>query len=382
MSFAAGLAAMFVVALAYGVLAPLAPGLAGMHMASDSRAYAFHTGAVTGTYLIAFALAAPLWGRIAERRRRNALAAAGLGGLAIALGVMAFTHTAVELYVSATLAGLAACAIAPAVQLGAAFAEGTHRKVRFLTSLGGASFAGWFLGPVLASESRTVWSQQGNAGAPVLFLVAILALMVAFWCARAGEAVHSAHALEEAPSSPTAWTLPALTFSVAFAIGAFEISLILWSQQVLRVDTSFTSRLLLACTVVMALTQAALVFVPAARPRWSSRRATLLFALLAPTMVANAWWPHPNMALASIAVFAVLATVLQAMLSLGTVETAGPRPGSRIGLQLSLASAGQGGGSLAAASAFSASGGGFYLAAGLVLGAAGLAWLRPVHLSR
>lgn len=380
MTFAAALAATFVVALVYGVLAPLAPGLAGMHMASDSGPYAFHTGAVTGTYLIAFAMAAPLWGRVAEARRRSTLAAAGLVGLAIALGAMAFTDTAAALYVSAGLAGFAAGAIAPAVQLGATLMEGSQRKVRFLTSISIASFAGWFLGPVLASEARAIRGLDGNAGAPVLFLVATLAILVAFWCARAGGAADSTRAVDGPASSPAAWTLPALTFAVAFAIGAFEISLILWSQQVLRMEAAFTSRLLLACTLVMALTQAVLVFVPLARPRWSAAGAAVLFGLLAPAIAVNAWWPRPDTAFISVAVFAILATVLQAMLSLGTIETAGARPGSRIGLQLSLASAGQGGGSLAAASAFTASGGGFYLAAALAVAAAVLAWSRPVRM--
>lgn len=372
MTFAAALAATFVVALSYGVLAPLAPGLAARHMGTDSVPYAFHTGAVTGTYLIAFALAAPLWGRVAERRQRHALAAAGLVGLAAGLGAMAFTRTAVALYVSAALAGVAAGAIAPAVQLGATLMEGTQRKVRFLTFLGGASFAGWFLGPALA----------GYAGTPVLFPVAALALVVASWCTRAKAAGAEGFVVRAPGPSAAAWTLPALTFAVTFAIGAFEISLILWSQQVLRMEASFTSRLLLACTLLMALTQAALVLVPAARPRWNAPAAAVIFGLLAPTIAANAWWPRADTAFISVAVFAILATVLQAMLSLGTVETAGPRPGSRIGLQLSLASAGQGGGSLAAASAFTTSGGGFYLAAAFAVAAAGVAWLRPVRLER
>ena len=378
MTFAAALAATFVVALVYGVLAPLAPELAGMHMGSDSGAYAFHAGAVTGTYLIAFAMAAPVWGRFAEARPRNKVAAAGLCGLAVALGAMGFTDSAAALYLSAGLAGVAAGAIAPAVQLGATLMDGSERKVRFLTSVGGASFAGWFLGPVLASEARVIRGLEGNAGAPVLFLVAALAILVALWCARAGGFAQSTRAVDRTASSPVAWTLPALTFAVAFAIGAFEISLILWSQQVLRMESAFTSRLLLACTVVMALTQAVLVFVPVARPRWSAMGAAVLFGALAPAIAVNAWLPRPGTAFISVAVFAVLATVLQAMLSLGTIETAGARPGSRIGLQLSLASAGQGGGSLAAASAFTASGGGFYLAAALALAAAALAWMRPV----
>ena len=381
MSFPASLAAMFVVALAYGVLAPLAPGLAGAHMETAGRAYAFHTGAVTGTYLLAFAVSAPLWGRHAEDRRRNRLAAAGLLGMAAALASMGLMSGAPALYLTAAAAGAAAGAIAPAVQMGATLLEGSKRKVRFLTTLGGASFAGWFLGPVLASQVQRPAPLATGAQWRVLLLVAMLAVVAAGWCMKEQEIhwVRSGQGKPDSPASAT-WTFPALTFAVAFGLGAFEISLILWAEQVLRMNAAFTSRLLLECTVVMAMTQGALLFVPSARPRWSSRAATLLFALLAVAVAANPLLPHVGTAVASVAAFAILATALQAMLSLGTVETAGAEPGRRIGLQLSLNSAGQGGGSLAAASVFTASGTGFYVAAVLLVGAAALAWLRPVRL--
>ena len=351
-------------------------------MASDAAGYAFHTGAVTGTYLVAFAISAPLWGRHAEGRRRSRLAAGGLVGVAVALAGMGFVGSAPALYLAASLAGAAAGAIAPAVQTGATLLEGSTRKVRYLTTLGGASFAGWFMGPVLAAEALPRGLLQSTGPWSVLLLVAALAVLTATWCSRESEAqTAGADPAAPATNASAAWTFPLLTFAAAFGLGAFEISLILWGGQVLGMDPASMARMLLECTVVMALTQAALVLVPAARPRWSSRVAAGLFVLLGAAIAANAVWPRTTTAVASIAAFAILATVLQAMLSLGTVETAGTQPGKRIGLQLSVNSAGQGGGSLAAAAAFSASGGSFWLAASMLALAAAVAWLRPVRIA-
>ena len=381
MSFAAAFAATFVVALGYGVLAPLAPGLAAAHMGSDEANYAFHIGAVTGTYLLAFAASAPLWGRHAEGRHRNRLAAMGLMGMAFALAATGFVASAPALYLGAGIAGAAAGAIAPAVQTGATLQQGSDGKVRFLTLLGAASFAGWFLGPVLAAEALAPGSLIAAAPWAVLLFVAALAVLTAASCAAEGEAQPArAYAAALPAEASAAWTFPALTFAVAFGLGAFEISLILWGRRVLGMEAAFMARMLLECTVVMALTQAALVFVPAARPRWNSRGAATLFVLLAAAVAANALWPRTLTAVASVAAFAVLATILQAMLSLGTVETAGAQPGRRIGLQLSLNSAGQGGGSLAAAAVFGVSGNSFWIAAFLLASAAALAWLRPVRI--
>ena len=158
--------------------------------------------------------------------------------------------------------------------------------------------------------------------------------------------------------------------AVAFGLGGFEVSLVLWILQVLRLDAGQVSRLLVECTVVMMVVQAAMFFLAAARPRWKPAGAAAAFAAMAAAVALTPLATGAIAMSASVAVLAAAATVLQAMLSFGTVTTAGSRPGAALGLQLSLSSVGQGLGSFSAGALFSASSSGFYASAALLAVAA------------
>jgi len=161
-----------------------------------------------------------------------------------------------------------------------------------------------------------------------------------------------------------------LALALAFGLGGFEVSLVLWILQVMRLDAGQVSRLLVECTVVMMVVQATMFFVPAARPRWKPAGAAAAFAGMAAAIALTPVAPGVIAMSALVAVLAAAATVLQAMLSFGTITTAGNRPGAALGLQLSRSSVGQGLGSFSAGALFSASGGGFYTSAALLAAAA------------
>src|SRR5699024_5979239 len=120
----------------------------------------------------------------------------------------------------------------------------------------------------------------------------------------------------------------ALGMAITFGVGAFEVSLMLWSVQVLRLGQAMVSRMLVECTVVMMVAQVIITMVPAARPRWHARLAGMAFLITAVAMAATPWARSPAWLFVTVAVIALTATVLQAMLALGTLKTAGPALGS------------------------------------------------------
>ncbi|MGC2459166.1 MAG: hypothetical protein WA435_14355 [Gallionellaceae bacterium] len=62
-SLALPLAAVFVVSLGYGVVLPVLPFVLADALGEEKRALvAWHTGMLTGVYMLALFLFAPLWG--------------------------------------------------------------------------------------------------------------------------------------------------------------------------------------------------------------------------------------------------------------------------------------------------------------------------------
>jgi MFS family permease len=377
MNAAASFLALFIVALGYGVIVPLGPTLVREAMGQVAApAISFHTGALSAAYLLAFAAFAPLWGRVADVAARRVIAAAGLAGFALSFALLAKASAMTAVYVALIAAGGSAAAVVPAIQVQIGRVSGDLAKARLLTALGAASFAGWFLGPPLASWSIGIGQARGlsAAGLPlgVIATLGFAAAIFSYHAIPAGSPFIAGDAAQTArqPFTRGAWQFGLLSMAVAFGLGGFEVSLVLWILQVMRLDAGQVSLLLVECTVVMMVVQATMFFVPAARPRWKPAGAAAAFAGMAAAIALTPLAPGVIAMSALVAVLAAAATVLQAMLSFGTVTTAGNRPGAALGLQLSLSSVGQGLGSFSAGALFSASGDGFYPSATLLAVAA------------
>lgn len=84
--------AVFTVSVGFGVVLPLLPYLierllgAGVEVAQVSR----HTGLLTASYTLSLFLAAPLWGRLSDRRGRRGVLLAGLLGFGATTLVFSF----------------------------------------------------------------------------------------------------------------------------------------------------------------------------------------------------------------------------------------------------------------------------------------------------
>ena len=366
-------AALLVVALGYGTIVPLAPTLLQESMGRMSvETLSLHTGALSAVYLLTFAALAPVWGRAADVRSRHTIAAGGLVGFAASFAVIAVIRRVDVLYAGLAIAGACAAAVVPAVQVQVARVEGDPARARVLAALGAASFTGWFLGPPLASWSI---ARVTVAGIPAdrfsLGIVALLGLAAAMLARSSARPGLSEKASSAGPEPSTAlgrdaWIFGLLAMAVTFGIGGFEVSLVLWVVQVLRLDAALVSRMLVECTVVMMIVQVLIFLLPAARPRWNPPAAGMALVAMAAAIAAVPLAGGGWIGFAAVAVIAITATLLQMMISLGTVASARSRAGAALGLQLSLSSVGQGVGSFAAGALFSASGGGFFVSAALV----------------
>src|SRR3990167_5362727 len=80
------LATMFVVAVGYGVVLPVLPFVLARALGETARAsVAWHTGLLTGVYMLALFLFAPLWGYVSDRAGRRTVILLGLAGFSGAM---------------------------------------------------------------------------------------------------------------------------------------------------------------------------------------------------------------------------------------------------------------------------------------------------------
>ena len=374
--------ALFAVALGYGALVPLAAALAQTTMRDMASATVpLHTGALTAAYLFALAACAPAWGRLIDRSPRARIAAIGLVGFSLSFAVLGVASSVVALYAGALSGGSFAGAIVPAVQAQVANVEGEAGQARTMTRFGAASFTGWFLGPPLAAWGMARARDMGWPPGTLAFAAVVASGIVA---AIAMFFVRAEHRPSHMPpgdmqkARAEARLFLALGMAITFGVGAFEVSLMLWSVQVLKLDDATMSRMLVECTVVMMVAQSVITLVPGARPRWNTAGAVFALVATAVAIGVTPWLASSLALFASVAVIAVGATVLQAMIALGTIRMAGSAIGAVLGLQLALSSVAQGAGSFSAGLLFTPNGAGFLVPAA-ILAIAALLVLRPAN---
>ena len=366
---AASFLALFAVALGYGVLVPLAPDLASRFtIGTTESGTALHTGAMSFAYLGSLAVFAPAWGYLAPARHPRGKAALGLAAFAIAFGLLSSVPAIGLVYVVLAIAGAAAAAVVPALQAQLKRVTSAPSRGRLVALFSAASFTGWFTGPVLASWGRNIFGDGvltwsfGLVAA--LGVVASLAVAVAMR-AETVSAEPADQAAKRPLSSRETRQVALAAMAVTFGIGSFEVSIVLWGVQVLRLDPPVLARMLLECTVLMMAVQAAIFLAPAMLPRWRPASAAACFSLMALALAVVPLSAVQWVAFTAVAMLAVSATLLQAMLALHVIS-GDTGSGKALGLQLGFANGGQALGSLAAGALFNAAGASFFVAAGFI----------------
>lgn len=376
---------LFAVALGYGAVLPILPSvLERVHATGVEGAAALHAGLLTGVYIGAFVIAAPLWGKVTDLRGPRTVLLIGLLGYTAATVWFGFAASLEGAYAARFVAGGFAAGLLPATcALIVARCSGDVRS-RHLAWVNAATIAGFFVGPALTgwlhdvvAAPQVTWASALHVTAVPIWTTGAIALASAVGVAWGVGRQRVPDDFREAAASPA--VRPArhiLFFSglAAFGLGAFEVGLSLQSQQSWRWSASDLGWLFAVCSLVMLAIQLALF----ARLRRRVRPHTLViggfvamsagFAFLAGTSVYGA-------VTFLVTLIALGSGVLLPTLSVAMADQAGAEVGTAIGYQNAAANFGQAMGSVAVGLMFSvlpvAS---FAVVAAMMLAAAMLAW--------
>lgn len=388
---------LFTVGLGYGAVLPILPNLLErLHTTAAAEvALPLHAGLLTGIYIVAFVVAAPVWGRVTDHRGSRLVMMSGLFGYAAATVWFGLATSLAMAYAARFVAGAFAAGLLPATSaLIAKRCRGAERT-RHLAWVNAASVVGFLVGPAITGwvHGALVQAQPGIASAlhvtaVPIWTTGVIALMSGFgvvWGGRFDRADTSANA-QAAPSRSTRTPLPLPEVSVlsglgAFGLGAFEVGLTLQSGRSWGFSASELAGLFVACSLVMLVIQFVL-YEPLQR---YLRPQTLIIGGF--VAMATGFLLLPN----SSAYGAVVALVtfisfgsglLLPTLSVATADRAEAAVGSAVGYQNAAANLGQAAGSAAAGWLFSALPlGSFGVVAGVMVASAAVAGVR-LHRAR
>lgn len=276
------MAAVFAVALGYGVALPMLPFFLERLLADAGRfSVSWHVGMMTGVYAFAMFLFAPLWGRLSDKVGRRPVIMVGLGGFVVMLGMFGLSRELWFAYASRTLGGLFASSILPVASAYIADMGSLHLRARRFAWMGTAGLLGFLAGPMLGgwlSDASGQWvsfaERTGMTVVSMPFLMAA-ALGAVIWLLAYLEIPQHAGNAAEFPAADKPFTshssssvnvLLLLTLLMMFGLGSFEVGLTLHGQQNLNLGPDRLSQMFVACMLVMIATQ--LVVFPFLIKRW------------------------------------------------------------------------------------------------------------------
>lgn len=352
------MAAMFIIAVGYGVVLPILPfSIDQLADGRDAAAISRDTGLLTGTYTLAIFLFAPLWGRMSDRLGRRALILFGLIGFALTLALFGLVDRLPLLYLTRFLNGLFASAVAPAAYalVGDLALSHAARAHRFML-LNIAATAGFLVGPMIGGlilggvRGFVPWLAMVGIPAPFLATAALALLAVPLvW-----------RLLPNLPRRPSGGAamgqrrdhrairmrLLAIALVTAAAVGAFEVSLSLRGKHSLGLDAYRIGMMFTECSLVMFVVQG-VVFSPLVRPEATRWLLVPGLAALAAGLVAIPFVTGYFALVLTVALVAASAGILSPIvtywISLGNNES----QGAALGLQTAATSLGQALGSAA-----------------------------------
>ncbi len=375
------LLAMFAITVGYGIVLPILPFLVErLAGTTDSTTLSWHTGLLTGTYILAIFLFAPLWGKVSDRRGRRPVILLGLTGFAATVAVFALVESLPLVYLGRFLDGVFAAAIAPAAYaLVGDHAPSKEWRAHRFALINIAGTAGFFVGPLLGGlvlrAFRELFAEADEQAFSVPFLATsglalLAALMIWGLVPRAAQQkerqLPSAEKQVDRAVMLRLWTI---AFVTAMAIGAFEVGLSLRGKQILGLDPSRIGMMFSECSLVMFVVQA-LVFSPLIRPERTRWLLTPGLAVLAIGLVAVPFTSTSITMSIAVALVAASAGILSPIVTYWVSLGAGETQGADLGRATAAASLGQAIGSAAGGLLFDVSilpGTGFIFTAAVVL---------------
>jgi MFS family permease len=259
--------AIFLVALGYGVLLPVLPGIvAQLNTGASQSDTIWHTGFVTAAYAGSALIVAPIWGRLSDGLSNSGMIVLALLLTGIATIAGAFAANLLSLYFWRFVAGAGAGAIGPATQawLGRWDAAGVPWKTRRVVWVGLASTAGLFIGPFVGGLAATITFGLKAASEPTQQLP-FLTVGILLFAAAIAVAVTVRH---PPPRQQLEIIVSGLLRKIVFmlvplaitalAIGAFEVALSFMAQGQ-RMSPFAIGLLFAQCTLFMFAAQAVLI---------------------------------------------------------------------------------------------------------------------------
>jgi MFS family permease len=387
---------MFATSVGYGIVLPILPFLIErISGTTNSATLSWHTGLITGTYVLAIFLFAPAWGKLSDRWGRRPVLLMGLTGFAASVALFTLVESLPLLYLGRFLDGLFAAAIAPAAYalVGDHAPSMEWRAHRFaLINIAGTLgfFAGPLLGGLVVGAFRELAAAAERASsAPFLAtsgLALVAALMVWGLVPRPVPRQHVRIAAAKTTSDRTAIKrLWVIAFVTALAVGAFEVGLSLRGKQVLGMDAYRIGMMFAECSLVMFVVQA-LVFSPFVKPESTRWLFTPGVALLALGLAAVPFATTDFTTAAAVALVAASAGILSPIATYWVSLGAGETQGADLGWATAAASLGQAIGSAAGGLLFAVAtlpGAAFTVTAAVVLSAlvASLGLPRRLHMT-
>lgn len=349
---------MFAISVGYGIVLPILPFLIDqISGTTDAAALSWHTGLITGTYILAIFLFAPLWGKISDRWGRRPVLLMGLTGFAASVALFARIESVPLLYLGRFFDGLFAAAIAPAAYalIGDHAPSKEWRAHRFAL-INIAGMLGFFIGPILGGLVLGAFREPPTEAAVRAFsrlllatsgfaLVGVLTIWRLVPRAVQGRLPRSAAAAGPV-DRPVMLRLWAIAFVTAVAVGAFEVGLSLRGKYVLGMDASRIGMMFAECSLVMFAVQA-LVFSPFIKPETTRWLFTPGVALLALGLVAVPFATTDFAIAAAVALVAASAGLLSPIVTYWVSLGAGETQGADLGWATAAASLGQALGSAA-----------------------------------
>ncbi len=362
-SLFAMLLSVFAVSAGYGIVLPVLPFLIERFPGQGGLAsIGSHTGLLTGVYVLAVFLFAPLWGAISDRKGRKPVMAFGLSGVAATVFVLAKAESLPLLYLGRFLSGAFSAAVAPSVfaLIGDHAPDTTWRARRFaLINISGS--LGFFVGPMIGGLAvRSSGPHLGGAAETALYapfvaaaaLAAAAAILVLFSIPSVSPRKTQELSTEtRAGDKGATYRLLAIAFATAYAIGSFEVGLSLQGK-ILGLDSAHIGAMFAECSLVMAIMQA-VVFSPLIKPeatRWfmSPGLAALSVGLIGASLVES----DGAMAVA-VALIAASAGILSPVATYWASLGPAKHQGTNLGRMTAFSSLGQASGSAAAGLLFS-----------------------------
>ena len=346
---------MFAITVGYGIALPILPFLIEqLDTAADA---ALHTGLLTGAYILAIFVFAPLWGKLSDKWGRRSVILLGLTGFAATVALFALTESLPFRYIGRFLDGLFAAAVAPVVYaLVGDYARSDAWRAHRFALVSSAGTAGFFIGPLLGAlvlqGLRDPFAGiSGNAFAlPFIAtsgLAVLAALMVWFFVPGAAQRRElQPKKVEQRRRQPVLLRLLAIAFVTTLAIGAFEVGLSLRGKQVLGMDAVRIGMMFAECALVMFVVQA-LVFSPLVKPevtRWFVTPGLVILAIGLLAVPFSTTFVTTTIALVLVAASAgIVSPVVTSWVSL----YAGEMRGAELGRVIAVSSLGQALGSAA-----------------------------------